>query len=126
MIFYFANLSFNTLTSYGFKTSNFLPGNFLLLKPGLSKDDFNDFEVFKDKVLGYMKKGFAVEDLRNLSKYEQMLEVKYRIVIDEIKKSEQSPLVKFIHSPVREGLFTEKIFKLSGEDFFGKVLPYVN
>ena len=98
----------------------------LLLKPGLSKDDFNDFEVFKDKVLGFMEKGFAVEDLKSLSKYEQMLEVKYRIVIDEIKKSEESPLIKFVHSPVREGLFTEKIFKLSGEDFFGKVLPYVN
>jgi hypothetical protein len=98
----------------------------LLLNPGLTKEDFNDFEIFKDKVLGFMERGFAVEDLKSLSKYEQMLEIKYRVVIDEIKKSEQSPLVKFVHSPVREGLFAEKIFKLSGEDFFGKVLPYVN
>tara|TARA_Y100000310_G_C20655540_1_gene801782 strand:+ start:839 stop:1882 length:1044 start_codon:yes stop_codon:yes gene_type:complete len=98
----------------------------LMLKPGLSKDDFTNFEIFKDKVLGFMEKGFAVEDLRSLSKYEQMLEVKYRVVIDEIKKLEQSPLVKFVHSPVKEGLFKENIFKLSGGDFFGKVLPYVN
>ena len=98
----------------------------LLIKPGLTKEDFNDFEVFKDKVLGFMEKGFAVEDIRNLNAYEQMLEVKYNVVIDEIKKSAESPLIKFIHSPVREGLFREKIFTLSGEDFFGKVLPYVN
>ena len=98
----------------------------LLLNPGLSKEDLQDFEIFKDKVLGFMERGFAVEDLKSLSKYEQMLEARYRVVIEEIKKSAGSPLIKFVHSPVREGIFREKIFTLTGSDFFSKILPYVN
>jgi hypothetical protein len=98
----------------------------ILIKPGILKEDFKNFEIFKDKLLGFMEKGFAVEDLKSLTKYEQMLEVKYGVIIEEIKKSPDAPLVKLIHSPIRESIFREKIFKITSSNFFGNVLPYVN
>jgi len=96
----------------------------ILFNPGFSAADYLDFEQFKDKLLGCMVKGFAIEDIKELSAYEKEMVQKYKVIIEEIKKA-GAPLVKFVHTPVEEGTFLESVFKMTDSDFFGKVNPYV-
>jgi hypothetical protein len=97
----------------------------ILSKPGLRDRHYQDYELFKDTILGFMEKGFAIEDIDDTPEgYEKKLEKKFKVVIEDIKKPD-APLVKFVHSPTTEGLFREHVFKLTDSDFFSKVQPYV-
>ncbi|MBT3297632.1 hypothetical protein HN385_01810 [archaeon] len=88
--------------------------------------DYLDYEIFKDKLLSFMEKGFAIENLGDTPEgYEEKMKINYRIVVEDIIK-EGKPLVKLVHSPTHEGIFLEKIFKITDNDFFAHVLPYVN
>ncbi|MBN2112327.1 hypothetical protein JW707_04495 [Candidatus Woesearchaeota archaeon] len=96
----------------------------ILFSPALNESDYKNYEQFKDKLLGFMVKGFAVEDLTETPKgYEQKMEAKFRIVVEDIKKP-NAPLIKLVHSPAHEGVFLEHIFTITDSDFFGHVLPY--
>ncbi len=88
--------------------------------------DYEDYEIFKDKLLNFMERGFAIEDLGDTpTGYEEKMEIEYKVVVEDIKK-EGKPLIKVIHSPTSEGIFLEKVFKITDNDFFGHILPYVN
>jgi len=96
----------------------------IIFDPKISKEDYNDFEKFKDKLLNFMVRGFSIESINSTQGYEQELEGKYSVVIEDIKK-ENKPLTKLIHSPTKGGFF-KKVFTIFDSDFFENVLPYVN
>lgn len=97
----------------------------IIFNPGMNVSDYDNYEQFKDKLLGFMVKGFAIEDLKDTPKgYEQKLEAKFRVVVEDIKKK-NAPLIKLVHSPIREGLFLEKVFSITDLEFFENILPYV-
>ncbi|MCK4589344.1 MAG: hypothetical protein KAT77_02800 [Nanoarchaeota archaeon] len=91
----------------------------------ITAEDLKDFAIFRDKVISFMEKGFAVEKVEDKSKKEQELGVKYGLVIENIKKTPRSPLTKIFHTPTHEGFFAKKIFKMTPGDFFGNINNYV-
>jgi len=98
----------------------------ILINPGFSTEEYQDYEKFKDKLLSFMVKGFAIEDLKDTPKgYEQKMEKRFKVVVEDIKKP-SAPLIKLIHTPTHEGIFLEHVFKMTDSDFFGHVLPFVN
>ncbi len=97
----------------------------ILFRPGLKSDDYRDYEQFKDKLLGFMVRGFAIEDIQDTPKgYERKMEKRFKVVVEEIKRP-GAPLIKLVHSPTDEGIFLEHVFKMTDAEFFGHVLPFV-
>lgn len=98
----------------------------ILHSPGLHPDDYKNYEQFKDKLLGFMVKGFAIEDLKDTPEgYERKMEAKFKVVVEDIKKR-NAPLIKLVHSPTHEGVFLKHVFKMTDAEFFGHILPYIN
>jgi hypothetical protein len=96
----------------------------IIFQHAIKKEDYGHFEMFKDKLLSIMEKGFSIEDLNDTPKgYEQKIEKKFKVVFEDIKKSNHN-LIKLIHSPVSEGIFLEHIFKMNDSEFFSDILPY--
>jgi hypothetical protein len=90
----------------------------------LRKEHYQDYELFKDTLLSFMVKGFAIEEVRDTTKgYEQKLEKKYGVKIEDIKKPE-APLIKLVHTSTKEGFF-RKLFTMTGAQFDHDVLRYV-
>jgi len=97
----------------------------LLKSPGLEPDDYRIAERFKYKVMNAMAPGFRVEDITDATDdYERELELKYGVVIEDIKK-EGKPLMKIVHTPVVEGRFREKVFTMTGAQFDKYILSYI-
>jgi len=98
----------------------------MLVSPGMKKSDYLNYETFKDKALGFMEKGFAIEDLKDTPKgYEQKLERKFKVVVEEIKKPGK-PLIKLIHTPTKKGIFFNNAFKMTDSEYYHHVFAYVN
>lgn len=73
--------------------------NKILIDPGLKKEDYQNFEQFEDKIINWMEKGFAIEDLKDTPKgYEKKLEKKFGVIIEDIKKTGVN-LIKIVHTP---------------------------
>ncbi len=109
--------------------SKFIMGNrtlnSILVSLGITKEDYQNYEKFKDNLLSLMEKGFAIEDIEDTPKgYEQKLEKNFKIIVEDIKKPGKH-LIKLVHSPTKEGAFLEHVFSIKDSDFFGHVLPYV-
>jgi hypothetical protein len=97
----------------------------ILFNPGLKKNDFQNYENFKDKLLNFMIEGFAIEKIKDTpNKYEQKLERKYKIKIEDIKKQNKN-LIKLIHNKTTQGFIFEQIFTIKDSDFYNHILPFI-
>ncbi len=96
----------------------------ILINPGLEPKDYDNYELFKDKILSFMEKGFAIEDLEDTPfGYEQQIRKKLKVVVEDVKKK-RKPLIKLVHTPTTSSLFVRNLFKMTDTDFYNKVLPY--
>ena len=103
--------------------SKFKPGDHtihkVLVNPGFKSDLYKDYAAFKDVLLGAMEKGWAVEKQVDTPEgYERGMEEKFKVVVEDIKQPE-GHLIKLVHSPTKEGVFLENVFKMTDNDFFG-------
>ncbi|MFC1774766.1 hypothetical protein ACFLZN_00440 [Nanoarchaeota archaeon] len=81
-----------------------------------TKRHFEDWETFRAFILQHMGEGMDMPGLADESVLEQLLQTKYGIKLEEIKKRGK-PLVKILYTPVNG----KKTFTLPAAEFFGPI-----
>lgn len=94
----------------------------LFFKPGLKISDFENYDTFLDKLYAAMPKGGVIhEEIKDLDAHEKFLKKKFGVVFEEVPGKS----TKIVYTPVKEGFFREKVFKMNGAEFDEHILSYL-
>ncbi|MGV8172411.1 MAG: hypothetical protein ACP5OA_06995 [Candidatus Woesearchaeota archaeon] len=99
---------------------------FINVLNNIAPKHFVDWEIFKEFILEYMEAGIHKENVEDKNSREQILQEKYGLEIDDIKKTPHSPLTKIFYTPANDGhIFFHKLFKMEGSEFFRDINDYI-